>query len=233
MLISHSRLVYAATLLLATFCAHSQEPKPAPTNVANNSLLRGQLLLSPKDGVSKIALCDNSQQFAVQISAELQQQAQKVSHGQRILYIEAFGHFTITANAPVFNVTALNLLSGEINLCIRPTEESRAFGNEPSWSVTALEQELRYTQFGANEQRCRLTAQENSGAALHFQTKEADLKITQAFCNDGMSDSLFGWQATLTLAGKQKRGCARLAAPMMNASVIDSSATEAKAAPSP
>ncbi|MGL5291452.1 MAG: hypothetical protein ACRC9T_05965 [Vibrionaceae bacterium] len=223
MLISNSRLAGTAALLLTAFYANSQQQPAAAAPAANSSLLRGQLLLSTNGGVNKIASCDNSRQFPVQLDAKLLQQAQKFYDEHRPIYIEAFGHFTLLAKEPQFTITALNLFSSEINLCSRPTQKSYAFGNGPAWSVTMLKQELHYAPRGAKEQHFKLTSLKNSKSALHFEAKEADLKIQQGFCNDGMSDSVFGWKATFTLAGKPMRGCARLTPQTMNANLVDSS----------
>ncbi|MGL5336133.1 MAG: hypothetical protein ACRC9R_08340 [Enterovibrio sp.] len=225
MLVFKSRFACAAALLLATFCAHSQQPlQTASINASNSSLLRGKLLLSTKGGMHKIALCDNSQQVAVQLDPKLLQQALKFYDEQRPIYIEAIGNFTKPAKKPVFAVNALNLFSSEINLCLRPTEQSRAFGG-PAWSVVISDQELLYTPRGAKEQRFKITNQKNSQSELHLQAaKGADLKITQGFCNDGMSDSVFGWKATFTLAGKRMQGCARLTPQTMGVNVIENKA---------
>ena len=92
----------------------------------------------------------------------------------------------------------------------------RALGQEPGWSVEVVQGEwLRVVQAGAGAMLVvRDPERERTGSGATVYTGEADgqrlrLRLTEAGCTDSMSGESHPLTATLTLDGRQLRGCAR------------------------
>lgn len=94
-----------------------------------------------------------------------------------------------------------------------PQKPFQALGTEPFWSVEVTAGQMRYsdpeniagTAFAATEQP--------EGAAMRYSGtlggKPVSLLIQPGTCSDGMSDTVYSWQATLTIGDRTERGCAR------------------------
>ena len=88
----------------------------------------------------------------------------------------------------------------------------QALGTEPFWSVEVMTGELRYSSpevsgitFAASE------AKDGKGVRYSgtMDGKALSLLIEPGKCSDGMSDTVYAWQAALTIVGKTEHGCAR------------------------
>lgn len=92
-------------------------------------------------------------------------------------------------------------------------EHLQALGTEPFWSVDVLPGQLRYSdpeniagiQFAATRADMG-THVRYSGT---MQGKAVVLVIEPGRCSDGMSDTVYSFKASLTIAGNTEQGCAR------------------------
>ncbi len=88
-----------------------------------------------------------------------------------------------------------------------------AVGTEPFWSVEVDPGELTYATperlLGASAPAERKA----DGAGITWRAvlegQPLVLRVEAGRCSDGMSDAVYPYRATLTVAGQQRRGCAR------------------------
>ena len=88
-----------------------------------------------------------------------------------------------------------------------------AVGTEPFWSVEVDPGELTYATperlLGASAPAERKA--DGTGITWHamLEGQPLVLRVEAGQCSDGMSDAVYPYRATLTVAGQQRRGCAR------------------------
>jgi len=92
----------------------------------------------------------------------------------------------------------------------------RALGQEPGWTAEVVEGEwLRVIEAGEDDMLvARDPERERGGSGATVYTGQADgqrlrLRVTESACTDSMSGESLPLSATLTLDGRQLRGCAR------------------------
>ncbi len=92
----------------------------------------------------------------------------------------------------------------------------RAIGQEPGWSAEVVQDEwLRVVQAGEDGMVVAMKpARERTGSGATVYTGRTDgqrlrLRVTESACTDSMSGESHPLTATLTLDGRQLRGCAR------------------------
>lgn len=232
--IQKRRLFHAVGLLSATslLAACSQTPSgpielgnsdslnPAAATAATPApqrfMLRGQVILGHE--VRTISPCGSNTQYWLQLPASLTQEGAALMRGpNQPIYGEVIGEFVkppidgFAADYPAsFNVTQLNLMSAEINVCNRASNRTLASGTEPFWSVSITDNTLDYKHLGQPSQSYPLLARDISPEARVYRAEGATLTLTPALCSDGMSDSVFGWRSTFTRGDDTLTGCATL-----------------------
>lgn len=174
--------------------------------------LRGIIKINLETQQDSLILCDMSKEYQIYLSDDVYEEIKTMSQFGQTVYAEFFGQFTGASNATVFNVTQLNLMSTEINLCQYPTVRSRAFGNEPFWNVEIDKDQLSYSLLGESKLYAKTLSKEITPNRLTYQTNAFQLTLEQELCQDGMSDSIFGWSATLIKDKAKKQGCAKISA---------------------
>ena len=88
-----------------------------------------------------------------------------------------------------------------------------ALGTEPFWSVEVSPGQLRYST-PEDIPGAAFAAQRSADAAAitysgTLEGQPARLRIAAGECSDGMSDTVYAYRATFTLAAQELRGCAR------------------------
>ena len=131
-------------------------------------------------------------------------------------------------------VKQTNLLSAEMRGgCQMSAHTTRAFGMEPSWDVKIQKDAVLFSQMGANNQQQAITQRQATSGKQVYQGKDFRLVLTKDHCNDTMSDSLYGWQSSLTWQGKKFKGCATLGATDVTANWVGQYKTTADATNTP
>jgi uncharacterized membrane protein len=86
-----------------------------------------------------------------------------------------------------------------------------ARGNEPFWSLRAGQDGVRLERPGQAVVSAPFIAPEQADAGFNYaaQTRAGTLTVLVApgTCSDGMSDTVYGWTATVTLGEQTYRGC--------------------------
>ena len=96
---------------------------------------------------------------------------------------------------------------------VMPATPFQALGTEPFWAVEVLPGQMRYsdpeniagTTFAATE------APDGQGIRYSgtLDGRPVSLLVEPGTCSDGMSDTVYRWQATLTIGARSEQGCAR------------------------
>lgn len=221
--------VALATLLALQACSNTplvKETPPAPPKAALDKpasvkpqtfVMRGQIVLGHE--VRTITPCGSQNQYWLDLSHDRFQQGLALVHAPYSpLYGEVIGHLKLAEKdgfasdyRAQFVVDQINLLTAEsparCDLAAKPT---RAFGNEPFWSVSFDHDQLMFNQPGEKQRALTLTSSRIERDKRRYQFDGGQLELKQHSCVDGMSDSLYGWKATFTLNDKTYQGCATL-----------------------
>lgn len=180
-------------------------------------ILRGEVVLGPD--VSSLTPCDSNNQYWLDLSPELKQQARAVAHQPyQALYGEVIGYLTPPSQTGFngdytarFVVQQINQLSSENpQRCQHPPRPTRAFGTEPFWSIQFTPQGLEFQPLGGDKQHFMIENSQLSTQQRHYQFPEGKLSLVRAVCSDNMSDTLYSWRSTLTLSATTYQGCATL-----------------------
>ncbi|MGR5066188.1 COG3650 family protein [Photobacterium sp. DNB22_13_2] len=221
----------AFTLLLAG-CASDPATGPTPEEealttpeVATSSgkvqafMLRGQVIFGHES--RSIQPCGSTQQYWLHLPAGDLPAANAVAprgyepmYGEFIGYLEPAPEEGFAADYDArFNVKQINLLSAEMRQgCQQPPRKTRAFGNEPGWSIEIAGDTASLSRISYPAQQQTISSRDISSGQQTYKGRDFTLTITQAQCNDTMSDALYGWQSTLTWQGTEYSGCATLGA---------------------
>ncbi|PSU32902.1 COG3650 family protein [Photobacterium lutimaris] len=221
----------AAVLLLAG-CASDPAAGPTPEKealttpeVATSSgkvqafMLRGQVTIGHES--RSIQPCGSTQQYWLHLPAGDLPAANAVApRGYEPMYGEFIGYlepapaegFAADYHAR-FNVKQINLLSAEMRQgCQQPPRKTRAFGNEPGWSIDVAGDTASLSRISYPTQQQTISSRDIRSGQHVYKGRNFTLTMTQAQCNDTMSDALYGWQATLDWQGTVYSGCATLGA---------------------
>ena len=224
-------LTAAALLALLAGCATSSPPTgstaaagtSAPPAAADNDgkvqafMLRGTVVLGHES--NSIQPCGSSQQYWLntpladrQAIAAITRPGYEPMYGEFIGYLEPAPSEGFAADYDGrFNVKQINLLSAEMTRgCHQPRHTTRAFGLEPSWVVEIDGQTASLLRPGLPPKQQAITAKNIIAGQQHYQGPDFSLALSKGRCSDTMSDSLFGWQASLEWQGREYRGCATL-----------------------
>ncbi|MFA0194405.1 COG3650 family protein [Vibrio artabrorum] len=182
-------------------------------------IMRGQVVVGHESRT--FTPCGSQQQFWLDLSPELALEAQGlVTRPYQTLYGELIGHLTVPSQtgynadfAARFVVDQVNVLTTEnSNRCDQPLRSTRAFGNEPFWSATFNNDQLKYTKMGEEPQLLNIESSRTTASSRDYQlqgnTEQDSLNLKKESCSDGMSDSIYGWHAKLNLNDSNYNGCA-------------------------
>ena len=190
--------------------------KPSSVN-PQTFILRGEIVLGHE--VRSITPCGSQQQYWLDLTDDRFQQAMALVRSPYApLYGEVVGHLEtdqadgfVADYAARFVVDSINLITAENpKRCDQPSKPTRAFGTEPFWSVSFENDQLVFQKMGEDKQELALNSSRIESDRRRYQFDGGSLELNQRSCVDGMSDSLYGWSATLLLNGQDYQGCATL-----------------------
>jgi len=182
-------------------------------------IMRGQVVVGHESRT--FTPCGSQQQYWLDMSSELALEAQGLAaRPYQALYGELIGHLTVPSqtgyNADFtarFVVDQVNILTAENpERCNQPLRSTRVFGNEPFWSATFDKDQLTYIKMGEAPQALNIessrTTQSSRDYQLEGKATQGELNLKKESCSDGMSDSIYGWEAKLNLNEDNFAGCA-------------------------
>jgi putative lipoprotein len=161
----------------------------------------------------------SNQQYWVQMDNQSLFEAMKLSREPyQPLYAELIGHLELSSGigfasdfSVQFVVSSINYITAEAtNRCEQPAQATRAFGTEPFWAMDFSKDTARYQEMGQEEQTLPLSSTNLTPTERNYHFNQSELSISRGTCSDTMSDSIFGWSATLDGQGSTKKGCATL-----------------------
>lgn len=180
-------------------------------------VMRGQIVLGPE--VRSITPCGSQTQYWLDLPQDrFQQGLTLVRSPYAPLYGEVVGHLKSPESdgysadyTAQFVVDQINILTAENPArCSLPEALTKAFGNEPFWSVSFEQEQIVFSKLGEEKRVLALSSSHIENDERRYQFDGGHLELTQRSCKDGMSDSLYGWTSNLVLDGKTYRGCATL-----------------------
>ncbi|WP_117236425.1 COG3650 family protein [Vibrio maerlii] len=189
----------------------------AQTELAPTFVMRGEVVVGHE--VRSFKPCGSNQQFWLSMYPEDQKLATALTRAPyQPLYGEVIGHLETPSRggfdadfAARFVVDSVNHLSAENpNRCNQPQRPTRAFGNEPFWSMQFNNQGLVYQPMGGQAEQFNIQKSNISSDKRVYTFEQGSLTLTKAQCNDSMSDSVFGWTSMLRLNDRELKGCATL-----------------------
>lgn len=190
----------------------------SPTSIKMQTfILRGEVVLSPDN--PSFRPCDSQQQYWLDMSPQLLQQARSVTHTPfQPLYGELIGYLAPPSETGFngdyvakFVVEQINQLSTKYpQRCQHPANPTRAFGTEPFWSIQFTSQGLEFQPLGSDKQHFIIEHSQLSPQRRHYHFAQGSLRLERGICSDNMSDSLYGWRSTLTITDTTYQGCATL-----------------------
>ncbi len=190
----------------------------ADTPKAPTFIMRGILTVGHE--TRSFIPCGSNQQYWVDMGTESFSEAMGLSReAYQPMYAEMIGHLEGTSGegfdhdfSARFVVSGINFITTEnTKRCAQPFRSTKAFGNEPYWSMEFSDDKTRYQQFGADERGFSLSSTRLTPTERKYHFGQGQLTITKAMCNDSMSDSIYGWSATFNDKDEEKQGCATLA----------------------
>ncbi|EGU36197.1 putative lipoprotein [Vibrio ichthyoenteri ATCC 700023] len=180
-------------------------------------IMRGEVILGHE--VSSIQPCGSEQQYWLSLDNDKFQQGIKLLNAPyQPMYGEMIGHLETSGNEGFdadytarFVVEKVNMLTAENpQRCERPTQNTRAFGNEPFWSLDFTTTHLSFQPMGGEKQTLAITTSRIEPNRRRYDFAQGQLELNHRSCSDGMSDSLYGWSANLQINDKRYNGCATL-----------------------
>ncbi|OXX39305.1 hypothetical protein B9J90_01275 [Vibrio sp. V09_P4A23P171] len=226
MKVLHCSALLLTTLMLQACATKNASLPPAvpmasldkPSSIkAQPFIMRGEVVVGHE--AQTFTPCGSNQQYWLALTPQQTQQALSLA---RSPYQPLYGELIGTLSAPSrtgfdadssarFNVTSINMLSAENpKRCNQPLKPTRAFGNEPSWSIHFEGKNLNFQTISGETQTFAITKSQLSETKREYQMNQGSLLLTQKMCSDGMSDSLYGWSSTLKVGEKSYQGCATL-----------------------
>lgn len=190
----------------------------AATPLAPTFIMRGILTVGHE--TRSFIPCESNQQYWIEMDSESLAKAMTLSREPyQPIYAELIGHLKETSDAGFdqdfaarFVISGINFITTEnIKRCEQPFRSTKAFGNEPFWSMEFSDDKTLYQQFGADERGFSLSSTRLTPSERKYHFGQGQLTITKGYCNDSMSDSIYGWSATFKDDDGKKRGCATLA----------------------
>lgn len=214
----------AAVLLQACSSFQSSQPETTLASLSNPSsikpqsfVIRGDVILGHE--ARSITPCGSHQQYWLDMPEDKFQQAMKLVRSPYApIYGEMIGHLKapdskgFAANYGArFVVEQINLLTAENpKRCNQSTQPTKAFGNEPFWSAKFIQNSVQFEQMGYPAEQLDLQSSKLQHDRRRYTFSNGNLELNQQSCKDTMSDSLYGWRATLNLGDRNYQGCATL-----------------------
>jgi putative lipoprotein len=179
-------------------------------------VLRGQLIVGHE--MRSFQPCGSNQQYWVSLPAEIARELQLLAREPyKPLYAELEGELApvgqaaLSADFPAqLKVNAVNLVTAENpQRCEQPIQAARAVGNEPNWVMRWDNSSITYQRMGSDKQSFTIsdTRQSETQRQFLFNQGKDKLVLSKGWCRDGMSDSLYGWQASAKLGNETLQGC--------------------------
>ncbi|AEX23476.1 COG3650 family protein [Vibrio sp. EJY3] len=177
-------------------------------------MLRGEVVIGHES--QYIMPCGSDKQYWLQLSPQQAQRAMSLSNEPyKPIYGEMIGHLNPPGNEGFsadfdanFVVEQVNLLTSENpQRCSQPSKPTRVFGNEPFWSASFESDALQFQQPGKPAQSITIESRQLQARQRTYQLADGELRMTENLCSDTMSDSLYGWTATLKHDGTAYQGC--------------------------
>jgi putative lipoprotein len=110
-----------------------------------------------------------------------------------------------------FIVDGINLISAEnLSGCQQPSQSTRVFGTEPFWGIKFVGHSLQQSQPGMAAELYPITSRQITANKRQYTIEQGQLTLKKQRCDDGMSDSVYGWQATFVRNDHALEGCAVL-----------------------
>lgn len=181
-------------------------------------IMRGEVILGHE--VQSIQPCGSGQQYWLQMDNDKFQQGVKLAHspyqpmyGEVIGHLETVGQEGFEADYTArFVVDKVNMLTAENpNRCNRTTQSTNAFGTEPFWSADFTADHIEFAEMGDEKTKLEVISSRIDAQRRRYDLEQGQLELLLRSCNDGMSDSLYGWQAKLSINDNNYQGCATLA----------------------
>lgn len=188
-------------------------PKTPPTFLMRGTLVAEQQLRS-------FTPCDSQQQFLLHLPEQLNQTLAPFNEpAHQRLYAELIGYLAPPSKTGYngdylgqFVVQQINQISIEqAQACQSVPQATRALGTEPFWSLTYQKEGFLWQAPGMKDRLLHITTTQLSSKQRVYRFAQGELTLTQQFCSDNMSDTLYGWQAHFTMDNEQWQGCATLA----------------------
>ena len=205
----------------------SQQPTQSTEPLANldqpstvtpqTFVIRGEVILGHE--AQSIQPCGSDNQYWLSIDSDKFKQAMRlINTPYQPMYGEMIGHLETSSREGFdgdynarFVVEQVNVLSAENpNRCDRPIQPTRAFGNEPFWSLNVMPSALVFQPMGGKKQALTITSSRIEPNRRRYDFEQGQLELNLRSCSDGMSDSLYGWSSSLNIDGKIYQGCATL-----------------------
>ncbi|MGP8308952.1 COG3650 family protein [Vibrio sp. YIC-376] len=219
--------VALATLLVLQACS-SQPPQSgeeAPTSPPasldkpetiqpQTFMLRGSVVIGHES--QYIMPCGSDKQYWLQLSPQQIQRALSLNnepyqnmYGEMIGYLNPPGIDGFSADFDAnFVVEQVNFLTSENpDRCSQSSKPTRVFGNEPFWSASFESDALQFQQPGKPTKMLAIEGRQLQSRQRTYQLADGELRMTENLCSDTMSDSIYGWKATLKNDGITYQGC--------------------------
>ncbi len=229
----HLRLKASASFmaLWLTACAQTSSPSveetpslpPQPKAIGNHYtsqafMMRGEVVVGHESYY--IQPCGTKTQYWLHLPDDLRAALHaSASAPYSPLYGELVGHLIpspvdgfASGHPAQFVVKHVNQLSAESSGCNRLPQPTRAFGAEPAWVIEVNNAQLTIAQIGQQDIHLPVTGIEQHPNQRIYRSDTTSLILDKGTCSDTMSDSIFGWKATVTEAGQSTylKGCATL-----------------------
>lgn len=200
----------AATPAAPATAVADTSPTPAPIRGPVLARLRGAAVMG-KDGYG-VTLCGETTQRILAIEPTAQGMLDRfVAGGAREFHLDATGELLPDGRA---RIAGIERLYTEGQGCDEALDavQFRARGTEPFWSMDVGGGELVLERPDAEPVRGPVRDLGGSPAMRSFEAATPAgrlfLRLSPAHCNDGMSDTLYGWRAEGTLGRETFTGCA-------------------------
>jgi len=180
-------------------------PPPPPARI------RGQAVMG-KDGYG-VTVCGDTQQKIITIAPEAQPHLDKfLAGGAKEFFLDGWG---TTDEQGATKIIALERLYTEGPGCDEKDISLslfRARGNEPGWSVDVQPSGVIITKPGAEPVTAEYQPLEKLDAGVRRFVSETpigkvEFTLSPGICSDGMSDTVYGWNASLAMGDEKLSGC--------------------------
>jgi putative lipoprotein len=200
----------AATPAAPATAVADASPAPEPIRGPVLARLRGAAVMG-KDGYG-VTLCGETTQRILAIEPAAQRMLDGfVAGGAREFHLDATGELLPDGRA---RIAGIERLYTEGQGCDEALDavQFRARGTEPFWSMDVGGGELVLERPDAEPVRGPVRDLGESRGMRSFEAATPAgrlfLRLSPAHCNDGMSDTLYGWRAEGTLGRETFTGCA-------------------------